>query len=292
MKAHILLLEDDQLHHQQFEEILQDDGYEVHHAINGGQALKIIQDKTIPLSLAILDLKIDLPGDLEKDHLGEASDMKRGIAVARKLIEIRGPLPIIFASAFGNLARDIVEAGGFTSPHVFYKKETIYRDAEVINNSIQLALEGVEAAENELDSETVFNHRIPGTLTVRINHTRALGDGNANIFRVVKRSEIAFILRDRVRGIGIHLLDGKTIHYLGELGPKLFDEQYLGMIQATGEEDFLIRGESQRMALWVNKDTIYGYDNNNIFFTNGEHIIVGASIRMALKTLFPAFKTR
>lgn len=292
MKAHILLLEDNQLNVEQFVEMLEAEGYEVHHAFNGGEAMKIIQDKKIPLSLALLDLEIATPGDVEQVHLGEATPMKRGAAVAKKLIEERGAIPIIFASAFGEHAKKIVTEANFTSPHVFYHKETIFRDQEVITNSIRLAIEKIDEQEVSSPTGNIFNHRHSGTLTIRTRNDQYQGDreANRNMFRIIRKSELAYILRDSDRGIGFHLLD-KTVHYIGDVGPTAFDEQYQAMIDATDEEDFLMRGKSERMAFWANTQAIRSWDGNNLFFTNGEIVVVGESIRTALREAFPHFRT-
>jgi DNA-binding response OmpR family regulator len=86
----ILLVDDEDSIHLLYREELEDEGYEVHSALSGEEAL--IQMKIIVPDLIILD--INMPGI-------------NGIDVLRQIKEINPSLPVILSSAYQDFKQDL-----------------------------------------------------------------------------------------------------------------------------------------------------------------------------------------
>ncbi len=86
----ILLVDDEEGIHLLYREELEDEGYEVHSAFNGEEALE--KFKAVSPDLVILD--INMPG-------------MNGIEVLRQLKEISPALPVILSSAYHEYKQDL-----------------------------------------------------------------------------------------------------------------------------------------------------------------------------------------
>ncbi len=86
----ILLVDDEESIHLLYREELEEEGYEVHSAMNGEEALERLEK--IGPDLVILD--IQMPG-------------MNGIEVLRKLKEINQDLPVILSSAYQEFKQDL-----------------------------------------------------------------------------------------------------------------------------------------------------------------------------------------
>lgn len=86
----ILLVDDEESIHLLYREELEDEGYEVHSAMSGEEAMKIL--KTLSPDLIILD--INMPG-------------MNGIEALRKIKENNPNLPVILSSAYQEFKQDL-----------------------------------------------------------------------------------------------------------------------------------------------------------------------------------------
>jgi DNA-binding response OmpR family regulator len=86
----ILLVDDEESIHLLYREELEDQGFEVHSAMSGEDALKILP--TLNPNLVILD--INMPG-------------MNGIDVLRKIKEMDATIPVILSSAFQEFKQDL-----------------------------------------------------------------------------------------------------------------------------------------------------------------------------------------
>ena len=86
----ILLVDDEESIHLLYREELEEQGFEVHSAMSGEDALKILS--TLKPSLIILD--INMPG-------------MNGIDVLRKIKEMDSTMPVILSSAYQEFKQDL-----------------------------------------------------------------------------------------------------------------------------------------------------------------------------------------
>jgi DNA-binding response OmpR family regulator len=86
----ILLVDDEESIHLLYKEELEEDGYEVHSALDGEEALR--KYNIVSPDLVILD--INMPG-------------MNGIEVLRRLKEINPNLPVILSSAYNEYKQDL-----------------------------------------------------------------------------------------------------------------------------------------------------------------------------------------
>ena len=86
----ILLVDDEDNIHVLYREELEEEGYAVHSAFTGEEALDKL--KTVPADLIILD--INLPG-------------MNGLATLRRIKEINPTLPVILSSAYNEYKQDL-----------------------------------------------------------------------------------------------------------------------------------------------------------------------------------------
>jgi len=86
----ILVVDDEESIHLLFRDELENDGYEVHSAMNGEEALRLVP--ALNPDLVILD--IQMPG-------------LNGIEVLRKLKEADNELPVILSSAYQEYKQDL-----------------------------------------------------------------------------------------------------------------------------------------------------------------------------------------
>jgi len=86
----ILLVDDEDSIHLLYREELEEEGYEVHSAMSGEEALKVLA--TLKPNLVILD--IQMPG-------------MNGIDVLRKIKEMHPDLPVILSSAYQEFKQDL-----------------------------------------------------------------------------------------------------------------------------------------------------------------------------------------
>ena len=88
-KPRILIVDDEESIHLLYREELEEEGYEVHSAMNGPEALELVEK--INPDLVVLD--INMPG-------------MNGIEVLRKIKEKRPQLPVILCSAYPEYKQD------------------------------------------------------------------------------------------------------------------------------------------------------------------------------------------
>jgi DNA-binding response OmpR family regulator len=86
----ILLVDDEESIHLLYREELEEQGFEVHSAMSGEEALKILT--TLQPNLVILD--INMPG-------------MNGIDVLRKIKELDAAMPVILSSAYQEFKQDL-----------------------------------------------------------------------------------------------------------------------------------------------------------------------------------------
>lgn len=86
----ILLIDDEESIHLLYREELEDEGYEVHSALSGEEALAKLND--INPDLVILD--INMPG-------------MNGIDVLRRIKEINSRMPVILSTAYDQYKQDL-----------------------------------------------------------------------------------------------------------------------------------------------------------------------------------------
>ncbi|MEW6220458.1 MAG: response regulator [Thermodesulfobacteriota bacterium] len=86
----ILLVDDEESIHLLYKEELEDEGYEVHSALSGDEALR--KYNIVLPDLVVLD--INMPG-------------MNGIEVLRRLKEIKPTLPVILSSAYNEYKQDL-----------------------------------------------------------------------------------------------------------------------------------------------------------------------------------------
>ena len=87
---HILLVDDEDSIHLLYREELEEDGYQVHSAYSGEDALEKLASQQI--DLVILD--INMPG-------------MNGLEALRKIKELRPSLPVILSSAYQEFKQDL-----------------------------------------------------------------------------------------------------------------------------------------------------------------------------------------
>ncbi len=86
----ILLVDDEDSIHLLYREEFEEEGYKVHSALSGEEALELL--KTLPTDLVILD--INMPG-------------MSGLDALRKIKEINPQLPVILSSAYQEFKQDL-----------------------------------------------------------------------------------------------------------------------------------------------------------------------------------------
>lgn len=296
MKANILWLEDLHLDQEWIQNLLELEGYQVHHAANGGQALKIIQDDSIPLSLAIIDVNIEGSEDLEEAHLGEPDPKRRGVIAAKRLLEKRGEIPIIFVSAYGEEAKKIIKEAGFDGPSTFFNKISISSSPE--GDFLQTISEAIEEKEkyvaqkkekqgkHELLFHTVVKMILPNEEDEKLKfifkidnrdlQQKELEIKSAFSFKIVYWDEISYIWRNdkgSTSSFFVQLNTGDSLQLSSSLNRiSDFEHLYENWVDC-GMMDFLIQGTAERgghRTTWVNWKNVVRYGKGMAYFKGDE----------------------